>query len=93
MAIGQVPNSDDLGLDKAGVETDKRLDPDERQLETNVPGVWVIGDVKGGPAFTHVSYDDHLVIYDNLINGKTATSTAASSPTRSTPTPSSAASA
>jgi pyruvate/2-oxoglutarate dehydrogenase complex dihydrolipoamide dehydrogenase (E3) component len=35
-----------------------------------VPGVWAIGDVKGGPAFTHVSYDDHLVIYDNLIEGK-----------------------
>jgi pyruvate/2-oxoglutarate dehydrogenase complex dihydrolipoamide dehydrogenase (E3) component len=42
-------------------------------LETNVPGVWVIGDVKGGPAFTHISYEDHLIIYDNLINGKNRT--------------------
>jgi pyruvate/2-oxoglutarate dehydrogenase complex dihydrolipoamide dehydrogenase (E3) component len=38
-----------------------------------VPGIWVIGDVKGGPAFTHVSYDDYLVIYDNLVNGKSRT--------------------
>jgi pyruvate/2-oxoglutarate dehydrogenase complex dihydrolipoamide dehydrogenase (E3) component len=35
--------------------------------------VWVIGDVKGGPAFTHISYEDHLIIYDNLINGKNRT--------------------
>lgn len=71
VAIGRTPNTDDLGLDAAGIETDKhgniRVND---KLETNVPGVWAIGDVKGGPAFTHVSYDDHLVIYDNLINGK-----------------------
>ena len=38
-----------------------------------MPGVWVLGDVKGGPAFTHVSYDDYLVIYDNVVNGKNRT--------------------
>ena len=71
VAIGQLPNSDDLGLDKAGVETDEHgYIRHNGRLETNVPGIWVIGDVKGGPAFTHVSYDDHLVIYDNLIDGK-----------------------
>jgi pyruvate/2-oxoglutarate dehydrogenase complex dihydrolipoamide dehydrogenase (E3) component len=70
-AIGQQPNSDDLGLDRAGIEVDRGgyIVHNDR-LETTAPGVWVIGDVKGGPAFTHVSYDDHLVIWDNLIEGK-----------------------
>lgn len=74
MAIGRQPNSDDLGLDAAGIETDKRgfIKVNER-LETNVPGVWAFGDVKGGPAFTHVAYDDHLIVYENLINGKAET--------------------
>lgn len=74
MAIGQVPNSDDLGLDKAGVATDKNGHIQHNgKLETNVPGIWVLGDVKGGPAFTHVSYDDYLVIFDNVVNGKSRT--------------------
>ena len=71
VCIGQVPNSDDLCLDKAGIETDKAgFIRHNGKLETTVPGVWVLGDVKGGPAFTHVSYDDYLVIYDNVVNGK-----------------------
>jgi len=71
VSIGQVPNADDLGLDKASVEADRGgYIKTNGRLETNVPGIWAIGDVKGGPAFTHVSYDDHLVIYDNLIGGK-----------------------
>ncbi len=71
VSIGQVPNSDKLGLEAAGVEMSQGgwVKVNDR-LETNVPGVWAIGDVKGGPAFTHISYDDHLVIYDNLVNGK-----------------------
>ena len=70
VCIGQVPNSDDLGLDKAGIATDKAgYIQHDGKLQTNVPGVWAIGDVKGGPAFTHVSYDDFLVISDNLLNG------------------------
>lgn len=70
VSIGQLPNSDDMGLERAGIETDERgYIKHNGRLETTAPGVWVIGDVKGGPAFTHVSYDDHLVIYDNLING------------------------
>jgi len=74
VSIGQVPNSDDLGLEKAGVATDKfGFIQHNGKLETNVPGVWVLGDVKGGAAFTHVSYDDYLVIYDNLVNGKNRT--------------------
>jgi pyruvate/2-oxoglutarate dehydrogenase complex dihydrolipoamide dehydrogenase (E3) component len=71
ISIGQVPNTDTLGLEAAGIETDRGgWIKVNHKLETNVPGVWAIGDVKGGPAFTHISYDDHLVIYDNLINGK-----------------------
>jgi pyruvate/2-oxoglutarate dehydrogenase complex dihydrolipoamide dehydrogenase (E3) component len=71
VCVGQSPNSDDLGLDRAGIETDKGgYIKHNGKLETNVPGVWVLGDVKGGPAFTHVSYDDYLVIYDNVVNGK-----------------------
>ena len=74
VCIGQVPNSDDLGLDKAGIETDQAgYIKHNGKLETNVPGVWVLGDVKGGPAFTHVSYDDYLVLYDNVVNGKDRT--------------------
>ena len=56
VCIGQVPNSDDLGLDKAGIETDQAgYIRHNGKLETNLPGVWVLGDVKGGPAFTIVS--------------------------------------
>src|SRR5690606_22149873 len=71
VAIGRTPNTEDLGLEKAGIETDEHgLIKANAKLETGVPGVWAIGDVKGGPAFSHVSYDAHLVIYDNIINGK-----------------------
>jgi pyruvate/2-oxoglutarate dehydrogenase complex dihydrolipoamide dehydrogenase (E3) component len=70
MSIGQVPNSDDLGLDAAGIETERGWIKTNGRLETTASGVWAMGDVKGGPAFTHVSYDDHVVIYDNLVEGK-----------------------
>ena len=74
VSVGQVPNSDDLNLEMAGIETDKAgFIQHDNKLQTTAPGVWVIGDVKGGPAFTHVSYDDHLVIYDNLVGRKDRT--------------------
>jgi pyruvate/2-oxoglutarate dehydrogenase complex dihydrolipoamide dehydrogenase (E3) component len=74
VATGQTPNSDDLSLDKAGIETDQAgFIRHNGKLETNVPGVFVLGDVKGGPAFTHVAYDDYLVLTDNLVNGKNRT--------------------
>jgi pyruvate/2-oxoglutarate dehydrogenase complex dihydrolipoamide dehydrogenase (E3) component len=71
LATGRTPNTDDLGLDKAGVEVDKHgyIKVNSR-LETNVPGIWAIGDVKGGPAFTHISYNDFQIIYGNLVEGK-----------------------
>jgi pyruvate/2-oxoglutarate dehydrogenase complex dihydrolipoamide dehydrogenase (E3) component len=43
------------------------------RLETNVPGIWALGDVKGGPAFTHISYNDHQIVYGNLVEGKNLT--------------------
>lgn len=69
VAIGRNPNSHDLGLEAAGIEADKYgwIKTNER-LETNVPGIWALGDVKGGPAFTHIAYDDFLVVYNNLIH-------------------------
>lgn len=71
VATGQRANSDDMNLDRAGIETDEHgYIRHNARLETTASGVWVIGDAKGGPAFTHISYDDHLVIYANLIEGK-----------------------
>ena len=71
VATGRVPNTEDLSLEKAGVERDTRgyIKVNSR-LETNVPGVWALGDVKGGPAFTHISYNDYQIVYANLIEGK-----------------------
>jgi len=74
MATGRRPNTDDLGLDTAGVEMDKRgYIKANGRLETNVPGIWALGDVKGGPAFTHISYDDYQIVYGNLFEGKNLT--------------------
>jgi pyruvate/2-oxoglutarate dehydrogenase complex dihydrolipoamide dehydrogenase (E3) component len=74
VAAGRVPNSDTLELEAAGVHTDKRghILVNER-LETNVPGIYALGDVTGGPAFTHVSYDDFRIMRTNLIEGGDAT--------------------
>lgn len=71
MATGRGPNTTDLGLDKAGVETDgSGFIKVNGRLETNVPGVWALGDCKGGPAFTHISYNDFQIVYGNLVEGK-----------------------
>jgi pyruvate/2-oxoglutarate dehydrogenase complex dihydrolipoamide dehydrogenase (E3) component len=71
VATGRRPNTDDLGLDRAGVATDRAgfVTVNER-LETNVDGLWALGDCKGGPQFTHVSYHDYQVIYANLTGGR-----------------------
>jgi pyruvate/2-oxoglutarate dehydrogenase complex dihydrolipoamide dehydrogenase (E3) component len=70
VATGRRPNTDDLGLEKAGVETDARgFIKVNARLETNVPGIWALGDVKGGPAFTHISYNDFQIIFANLMDG------------------------
>jgi len=74
IATGRGPNTDSLALDKAGIETDKHgFIKVNGRLETNVPGVWALGDCKGGPAFTHISYNDFQIVYGNLIEGKNLT--------------------
>lgn len=71
IATGRPPNTDDLGLESTGVQlTDKGFIKVNARLETNVPGIWALGDVNGGPAFTHISYNDYQIVYGNLIEGK-----------------------
>ena len=70
LAIGRVPNTDDLGLDRAGIMTDPRGHIVVNDaLETNVPGVWAIGDCNGRGAFTHTSYNDYEIVAENLLDG------------------------
>ncbi|MCV7221320.1 FAD-containing oxidoreductase [Mycolicibacterium elephantis] len=69
MAVGRQPNTDDLGLDKAGVETDERghIVVDD-QLRTNVGHIWALGDCNGRGAFTHTSYNDYEIVAANLLD-------------------------
>ena len=69
LAVGRLPNTGDLGLDKAGVVTDKRgfITVDD-QLRTNVPGIWAMGDVNGRGAFTHTSYNDYEILAANMFD-------------------------
>ena len=67
-ATGRLPNSDSLNIAAAGIAADKRgFIQVNAKLETNVPGIYALGDIKGGPAFTHISYDDFRIIRTNLI--------------------------
>jgi pyruvate/2-oxoglutarate dehydrogenase complex dihydrolipoamide dehydrogenase (E3) component len=70
LAVGRTPNTNDLGLDRAGVATDQRgyIIVDD-QLQTNVPGIWALGDCNGRGAFTHTAYNDYEIVADNLLNG------------------------
>jgi pyruvate/2-oxoglutarate dehydrogenase complex dihydrolipoamide dehydrogenase (E3) component len=70
LAVGRRPNTDDLGLENAGVGTDKHgyIVVDD-QLQTNVPGIWALGDCNGRGAFTHTSYNDFEIVAANLLDG------------------------
>jgi pyruvate/2-oxoglutarate dehydrogenase complex dihydrolipoamide dehydrogenase (E3) component len=70
VATGRKPNTEKLNLQAAGIAADERgyIAVNEK-LETSVPGVYAVGDVKGGPAFTHISYDDYRVLKSNLLEG------------------------
>jgi pyruvate/2-oxoglutarate dehydrogenase complex dihydrolipoamide dehydrogenase (E3) component len=70
LAVGRRPNTDDLGLEAAGVATDARgyIEVDE-ELRTNVPGIWALGDCNGRGAFTHTSYNDYEIVAANLFEG------------------------
>jgi pyruvate/2-oxoglutarate dehydrogenase complex dihydrolipoamide dehydrogenase (E3) component len=69
LAVGRTPNTDDLDLDKAGVDRDERgyIVVDD-QLRTNVPGIWALGDCNGKGAFTHTSYNDFEIVAANLLD-------------------------
>ena len=71
LAVGRRPNTDDLGLEAAGVETDARgyIKVDDG-LATNVPGIWALGDCNGRGAFTHTAYNDFEIIVANLLDGE-----------------------
>jgi pyruvate/2-oxoglutarate dehydrogenase complex dihydrolipoamide dehydrogenase (E3) component len=74
VAVGRKPNTEDLNLSAAGIETDVQGNVKvDNKLRTNVPGVYALGDVKGGPQFTHISYDDFRIIRTNLLAGGNAT--------------------
>jgi pyruvate/2-oxoglutarate dehydrogenase complex dihydrolipoamide dehydrogenase (E3) component len=74
VAVGRKPNTEDLNLSAAGIETDAQGNIKvNNKLETNVTGIYALGDVKGGPAFTHISYDDYRIIRTNLLDGGNAT--------------------
>jgi pyruvate/2-oxoglutarate dehydrogenase complex dihydrolipoamide dehydrogenase (E3) component len=68
LAVGRVPNTDDLGLDAAGIRTDERgyIEVDE-ELRTTNPNVWALGDCNGKGAFTHTAYNDYEIVADNLL--------------------------
>ncbi len=70
LAMGRQPNTDDLGLDAAGVATDKRgfITVDDR-LATSVPGIWALGECNGRGAFTHTAYNDFEIVAANLLDG------------------------
>ncbi len=71
LAVGRRPNTDDLGLDRAGVATDSRgyITVDD-SLATNVPGIWALGDCNGRGAFTHTAYNDFEIVAANLLDGE-----------------------
>jgi len=76
VATGRTPNSDTLNLAAAGIKTNDRgfIEVNDR-LETTADGVYALGDIKGGPAFTHISYDDFRIIRANLLEKKNASTT------------------
>jgi pyruvate/2-oxoglutarate dehydrogenase complex dihydrolipoamide dehydrogenase (E3) component len=69
LAVGRRPNTDDLGVEKAGIAVDKRgfIQVDD-QLQTSVPGIWALGDCNGKGAFTHTSYNDFEIVAANLLD-------------------------
>jgi pyruvate/2-oxoglutarate dehydrogenase complex dihydrolipoamide dehydrogenase (E3) component len=69
LAVGRQPNTDDLGLEKAGVAMDEHgyIAVDD-QLRTNIPGIWALGDCNGKGAFTHTSYNDYEIVAANLLD-------------------------
>ena len=73
VAVGRTPNTEGLNLSAAGIRSGAHgYIPTDDQLQTNVPGVYALGDVRGGPAFTHISYDDFRIVRTNVLEGGSA---------------------
>jgi pyruvate/2-oxoglutarate dehydrogenase complex dihydrolipoamide dehydrogenase (E3) component len=73
VATGRTPNSEALDLASAGIQANEHgYIPTDDRLQTNVPGVYALGDVRGGPAFTHISYDDFRIVHTNVLEGGAA---------------------
>ncbi|MGF7233093.1 dihydrolipoyl dehydrogenase [Arachidicoccus sp.] len=71
IAAGRIPNTDDLGLEAAGIVTDENgFIKVNGKLETNIENIYAIGDVNGGPAFTHIAYDDFRILKANILDKK-----------------------
>jgi len=71
LAVGWRPNTDDLGLQQAGIATDARgYIQVDNYLQTNVPGIWALGDCNGRGAFTHTAYNDFEIVFANLLDNK-----------------------
>ena len=71
VAAGRTPNTDTLNLSATGVKLDKKCQIEvNEKLETSTEGIYAIGDVKGGPQFTHISYNDYVILANNLLNNK-----------------------
>lgn len=73
IATGRTPNTNDLGLENIGLETQKGIVESDERLKTSVEGVWVAGDIRGGPMFTHTSYDDFRVLLSQIAGDGTHT--------------------
>jgi pyruvate/2-oxoglutarate dehydrogenase complex dihydrolipoamide dehydrogenase (E3) component len=74
VATGRLPNTDDLGLDSVGVKVSKRgIVEVDRRLATNIPGIWAAGDIRGGPMFTHTSWDDYRILLSQMAGDGTRT--------------------
>src|SRR5215216_5081914 len=66
VATGRLPNTDDLGLENIGLETDRGIVEVDERLATSVEGIWAAGDIRGGPMFTHTSWDDHRILLSQM---------------------------
>lgn len=74
LAVGRKPNTDDLGLDTVGVNvSDKGIVEVNERLATSVAGIWAAGDIRGGPMFTHTSWDDYRILASQFLGGGTRT--------------------
>ncbi len=73
VAAGRKPNTDDLGLDTVGVKMNRGIVEADGRLSTNVSGIWAAGDIRGGPMFTHTAWDDHRVLYSQIVGDRSRT--------------------